>query len=83
MVAPGQLAGRGLKQGHDVYADRRGWVALDPGTVLAASLHEGLLVACGIGEAVALLNIQTEGKKPLTAPEFLRGRALAPGTVLA
>ena len=43
-------------------------------------LHEGLLVACGGSEAVALLNVQTEGKKPLTAPEFLRGRALAPGT---
>jgi len=54
-----------------------------PGTILAASLHEGLLVACGAGEAVALLNVQTEGKKPLTAPEFLRGRALATGTVLA
>ena len=54
-----------------------------PGTVLAASLHEGLLVACGAGEAVALLNVQTEGKKPLPAPEFLRGRALPPGTVLA
>ncbi len=50
-----------------------------PGTVIAASLHEGLLVACGDGEAVALLNIQTEGKKPLTAPEFLRGRALPRG----
>lgn len=57
--------------------------AIGPGTVLAASLHEGLLVACGAGEAVALLNVQTEGKKPLTAPEFLRGRALAAGTVLA
>ena len=56
---------------------------LGPGTVLAASLHEGLLVACGNGEAVALLNVQTEGKKPLTVPEFLRGRALPPGTMLA
>jgi methionyl-tRNA formyltransferase len=53
-----------------------------PGTVLAASLNEGLVVACGAGEAVALLNVQTEGKKPLTAPEFLRGHALAAGTVL-
>jgi methionyl-tRNA formyltransferase len=52
-----------------------------PGTVLAASLHEGLLVACGDG-AVALLAVQTEGKKPLSAPEFLRGRPLAPGQVL-
>lgn len=54
-----------------------------PGTVLAASLHEGLVVACGASEAVALLNVQTEGKKPLSAAEFLRGRALAPGTTLA
>ncbi|MHB8835317.1 MAG: methionyl-tRNA formyltransferase [Candidatus Methylomirabilia bacterium] len=54
-----------------------------PGTVLAASLHEGLLVACGNGEAVALLSVQTEGKKPLTAPEFLRGRALPAGTILS
>ena len=58
-------------------------VRVCPGTILAASLHEGLLVACGAGEAVALLNVQTEGKKPLTAPEFLRGRALAAGTILA
>ena len=56
---------------------------LGPGTVLAASLHEGLLVACGNGETVALLNVQTEGKKPLTVPEFLRGRALAAGTMLS
>jgi methionyl-tRNA formyltransferase len=53
-----------------------------PGTILAASLHDGLLVACGAGEAVALVNVQTGGKKPLTAAEFLRGRALAVGTIL-
>jgi methionyl-tRNA formyltransferase len=57
--------------------------SLGPGTVLAASLHEGLLVSCGNGEAVALLNVQTEGKKPLTVPEFLRGRSLAAGTILS
>ncbi len=56
--------------------------AVAPGTILAASLHESLLVACGTGEAVALLNVQTEGKKPLTTPEFLRGRALLPGLLL-
>jgi methionyl-tRNA formyltransferase len=55
----------------------------EPGTVIAVSLDEGLLVACGGGEAVALLNVQAEGKKPLPAPEFLRGHALRPGTVLA
>ncbi len=30
----------------------------------------------------ALLTLQTEGKKPLSALEFLRGRPLAPGTTL-
>ena len=53
-----------------------------PGTVLAASLHEGLLVACGGGEAVALLSVQAGGKKPLPAPEFLRGHGLEPGSRL-
>jgi methionyl-tRNA formyltransferase len=53
-----------------------------PGTILAASLHEGLLVACGAGEAVSLLAVQTEGKKALSAAEFLCGRALAPRQVL-
>ena len=53
-----------------------------PGTLLAASFHEGLLVACGGGGAVSLLTVQTEGRKPLTAPEFLRGRALSPGQEL-
>jgi methionyl-tRNA formyltransferase len=50
--------------------------------VLAATLHEGLVVACGAGEAVALLTVQTEGKKPLSAPEFLRGHGLAVGAML-
>lgn len=54
-----------------------------PGTVIAASLHEGLLVACGAGEAVALLTLQSEGKRPLSAPEFIRGRAVAAGAVFA
>ena len=53
-----------------------------PGTIVAASLNEGLTVACGHGETVALLNVQTEGKKPLTAPEFLRGHGVAAGAVL-
>jgi methionyl-tRNA formyltransferase len=52
------------------------------GTVLAASLHEGLLVACGGGEAVALLNVQAGGRKPLPASEFLLGKAVPRGLVL-
>lgn len=71
-AAPGSLPARSAAAASEIR----------PGTVLAASLHEGLLVACGNFEAVALLNVQTEGKKPLTAPEFLRGRALPAGTML-
>lgn len=56
--------------------------AAAPGTILAASLHAGLVVACGGGEAVALLNVQTEGKKPLPTAEFLRGHSLPPQTLL-
>jgi methionyl-tRNA formyltransferase len=55
----------------------------EPGTVVAASADAGLLVACGGAETVALLTLQAEGKRPLQAPEFLRGRALEPGTLLA
>jgi methionyl-tRNA formyltransferase len=76
------LDGRPLKIWKAAIAARPA-AASSPGTLLAASLHDGLLVACGAGEAVSLLNVQTEGKKPLSAPEFLRGRALAAGTVLA
>jgi methionyl-tRNA formyltransferase len=76
-----QFDGRPLKVWKAAVAQRPAAVAA-PGTVLAASLDEGLLVACGRGEAVALLNVQTEGKKPLPAPEFLRGHGLAAGTVL-
>jgi methionyl-tRNA formyltransferase len=53
-----------------------------PGAVIAASIDEGLLVACGGGEALLLLKVQSEGKKPLPTPEFLRGHALSPGTRL-
>ncbi len=77
-----QLEGRPLKIWKAAPAARPvAAVSAAPGTVVAASLHEGLLVACG-GGAVALVTVQSEGKRPLTAPEFLRGRALAPGTRL-
>ena len=54
--------------------------ALPP--AVAASPREGLVVACGGGEAVALLEVQTAGKKPLSAAEFLHGNALSPGSHL-
>jgi methionyl-tRNA formyltransferase len=79
------LDGRPLKVWKAAAAPRRAGSGAQapaaPGTVLAASLHEGLLIACG-GGPLALLSVQTEGKRPLTAPEFLRGHGLAPGTLL-
>jgi methionyl-tRNA formyltransferase len=49
-----------------------------PGTVLDGTLT----IACGEG-AIRLLELQRAGKQPLKAAEFLRGTAVAPGTVLA
>ena len=48
-----------------------------PGTVL----DDKLLVACGSG-AVRIKKLQKEGKKPMTAQEFLNGSAIAKGTNL-
>jgi methionyl-tRNA formyltransferase len=48
-----------------------------PGTVLDAEL----VIACGEG-ALRLTRLQREGKAPMAAADFLRGFALAPGTVL-
>lgn len=51
-----------------------------PGTVLAAK--ERLLIQCGEGSVVELLEVQMEGKKRVTAAEFLRGYQLKPGEQL-
>jgi methionyl-tRNA formyltransferase len=48
-----------------------------PGTLL----DDRLTVACGTG-SVRLLEVQRAGAKAMRAEEFLRGAALAPGTVL-
>jgi methionyl-tRNA formyltransferase len=44
-------------------------------------LDGGLTIACGKG-AVRLLEVQRAGGKSMTAEEFLRGNALAPGLLL-
>lgn len=49
-----------------------------PGTVLAAG-PEGVEVACAEGSLV-LLELQPEGKRAMTAREFLAGRALQAGS---
>jgi methionyl-tRNA formyltransferase len=43
---------------------------------------DGLVVACGEG-ALVLLRVQRAGRAAMSGPEFLRGRKIAPGTVLA
>ena len=48
-----------------------------PGTLLDTRLT----VACGAG-ALRVLRLQRAGKQAMTAPEFLRGHPLDPGTVL-
>jgi methionyl-tRNA formyltransferase len=49
-----------------------------PGTILAAG-PSGLEVACGAGSLV-LLEVQPEGKRVMSAGEFLSGHKLAPGS---
>lgn len=55
--------------------------APSPGTVLRAS-HDALHVATGSAEALAIERLQPEGKRPMSAREYLAGRPLAAGLVL-
>ena len=50
-----------------------------PGEVLEADAH--LIVACGEG-AVAVLEVQRQGKRRMSASDFLNGYTLEPGTRL-
>lgn len=52
-----------------------------PGTVIKASGGE-LIVACGGGESLEIKELQIEGKKRVTAKDFLNGSAISVGTVL-
>jgi methionyl-tRNA formyltransferase len=49
-----------------------------PGTILRATGDE-LTVACGDGTAVQVLELQPEGRRTMTARDFLPGRAVAEG----
>ena len=49
----------------------------EAGTMLSTDPRQ-LIVACGTG-ALQLLAVQPEGKKPMTAADFLNGAHLAPG----
>jgi methionyl-tRNA formyltransferase len=52
-----------------------------PGTVVERS-GDRLLVQCGDGTALAVLEIQPEGKRRMTVRDFLNGAKLAVGNVL-
>lgn len=52
----------------------------DPGAVLSSG--EGFCIACGDGEALALLEVQPEGKAPMDGEAFVRGARLDPGSRL-
>ena len=58
--------------------DRTGSPATPPGTVLAAD-ETGIRVACGGGTALTITRLIPEGRKAMTAAEFLRGARLVPG----
>jgi methionyl-tRNA formyltransferase len=50
-----------------------------PGTIVAASPHEGLLVACGDQTVIEIVELQLEGRRVLTAREALASPALKVG----
>jgi methionyl-tRNA formyltransferase len=43
---------------------------------------EGLLVGAGEGSSLLLTEVQLEGKRRVSAADFLKGQRVAPGTVL-
>jgi methionyl-tRNA formyltransferase len=51
---------------------------LAPGTIVRAAGDE-LIVACGQGTALRVLELQPEGRRTMTAREFLAGRGVAAG----
>lgn len=57
-----------------------GIAAAEPGAVRVE--HERLMVDCGAGSAIEIVELQLEGKKRMAAGDFLRGHALASGTRL-
>jgi len=58
--------------------DRQSAPGVPSGAIVDAA-HGRLAVACGDGGAVDLLEIQAEGRRPMTAREFLAGHTLTRG----
>ncbi|MGI6005424.1 MAG: methionyl-tRNA formyltransferase [Christensenellales bacterium] len=53
-----------------------------PGEVLLASARDGLVVSCGAGEALEILEMQMAGAKRMTAREYLRAKSINVGAIL-
>lgn len=55
-------------------------VAADPAPGIVLRAHgDDLIVSCGAGTALRILDIQPEGRRTMTAREFLAGRGVAEG----
>ena len=52
-----------------------------PGTIIAVTSHD-FTVRCGTG-AVSILALQPDGKRPMPSSDFLRGRKVAVGDMMA
>jgi methionyl-tRNA formyltransferase len=57
-------------------------VAAGPGEVVSADRH-GLLVACGAGTVLRLIEVQPESRRPMSAESFVGGARLAAGARLS
>lgn len=73
-----KLGGKILKLHKAVLSDEKG--NNNPGEVVDA--HDKIVVSCGDGHCVELLELQLEGKKRMDSVSFLNGRQIAVGTVL-
>ena len=69
-----KLGGKTVKIHKTVLSDLKGKNA---GEIVEAGKH--LVVACGDGNCVEILNLQAEGKKAMSAADFLRGNPLNVG----
>ncbi len=68
------IGGRTVKIFSTAVAGRT--VSAAPGTILAAG-GEGIDIACGGGTVLRVLELQAEGKRRMTAAEYLRGNPVA------
>ena len=80
---PGTVAawgGRPLKVLRASTADPA--AGLEPGTVVTVD-RDGVIVACGEGTALRLVEVQPESRKPMSARAWAAGARVAPGARLA